>query len=81
MDGAPEGSGEMPSAGLDPAKQLAVTAAELQVTTWIFMRQAATQFLSNVMNLSIELSDQGNDLILHVQRSLWAAEWRTDRLR
>jgi hypothetical protein len=45
------------------------------------MRQAATQFLSNVMSLSIELSHQSNDRILHVQRSLWAAEWRTDRLR
>jgi hypothetical protein len=71
----------MPSAGLDPAEQLTVAAAQLQVTTWILVRQAATQFLSNVMSLSIELSHQSNDRILHVQRSLRAAEWRTDRLR
>ena len=71
----------MPSAGLDPAQQLAVTTAQLQVTARILVRQAAAQLLSDVMSLSVELSDQGNDLILHVQRSLWAAEWRTDRLR
>ena len=71
----------MPSAGLDPAEQLTVAAAQLQVTAWILVRQAATQFLSNVMSFSIELSHQSNDRILHVQRSLWAAEWRTDRLR
>jgi hypothetical protein len=43
--------------------------------------QGAAQLLSNVVSLSVELSDQGDDLLLHVQRSLWAAEWRTDRLR
>ena len=71
----------MPPAGLDPTEQLTVTAAQLQVTAWILVRQAATQFLSNVMSLSVELSHQSNDRILHVQRSLWAAEWRADRLR
>ena len=81
VDGAPEGSGEMPAAGLNPAQQLAVAAAQLQVAAWILMGQAATQLLSNVMSLSGELSNQSKDLILHVQRSLWAAEWRTDRLR
>jgi hypothetical protein len=39
------------------------------------------QLLSDLISLSGELIDQVQDLSLHVQRSLWAAEWRTDRLR
>jgi len=67
----------MPPANFDPAEEIAMTTAQLQVTARILMGQAATQLLSNVVSLSVELSHQSNDLILHVQRSLWAAEWGT----
>lgn len=77
VGGAPKGSGQMRLTGLNPALQLAMPTAQLQVTAWIFVRQGAAQFLSNLRCLSFELSDQGDDLILHVQRSLWAAEWGT----
>lgn len=58
-----------------------MTAGQLQVTASVTVRTEAAQFLSDLLSLSSELSDQVQDLLLHVQRSLWAAEWRTDRLR
>jgi len=67
----------MATAALDPAEQVAMAAAQLQVTARILVGQAAAQLLSNVMSLSVELSHQSDDLLLHVQRSLWAAEWGT----
>jgi len=49
-----------------------MSALQLQVTTGITVRQQPAKLASNLLGLSREPSNQGEDLILHVQNRLEA---------
>jgi hypothetical protein len=67
--------GQLGLAGADPPAELFVPAQQLQPAARIAQRQEAAQLSCHLLGLCRELSDQGQDLILHVRCSLWAAEW------
>jgi len=78
MVGAPKGlGGQVLLQLMNPHLALIESADALQVPTAIVVDLGLFDLSSKLSSLGFVPSDQSSELIQHLKRSLWAAEWRS----